>query len=58
MTRYLLDTNILLCAADPTVSGHPLATDAVATLLARGDECCITAQVFVEFWSVATARRM
>jgi predicted nucleic acid-binding protein len=54
MPKYLLDTNILLRLSNPTDTQHELATAAVATLLSRGDECYVTAQVLVELWVVAT----
>jgi predicted nucleic acid-binding protein len=54
MPKYLLDTNILLRLSNPTDTHHELVTAAVATLLSRGDECYLTAQVLVELWVVAT----
>ncbi len=54
MTRYLLDTNIVLRFCNPSDVQHSLATDAVSLLLARGNECFIAPQVIVEFWVVAT----
>jgi predicted nucleic acid-binding protein len=54
VSRYLLDTNILLRASDPAALSYTLATEAVARLLAQSNECVITAQVLVEFWVVAT----
>ena len=54
MTRYLLDTNILLRSSDKTSSRYSLAVNAVACLLSQRDECVITAQVLIEFWVVAT----
>jgi predicted nucleic acid-binding protein len=54
MTRYLLDTNILLRASDRTSSSYPLAVNAVARLISQQHECVITAQVLIEFWVVAT----
>ena len=54
MTRYLLDTNILLRACDRAAANHSLAVEAVSQLLARGDECAIASQVLIEFWTVAT----
>ena len=52
--RYLLDTNILLRACDPASSSYALALEAIARLLAQGEECVITPQVLIEFWVVAT----
>jgi predicted nucleic acid-binding protein len=54
MTCYLLDTNILLRASDPSSPSYTLAVEAVSRLLSQGDECVITAQVLIEFWVVAT----
>ena len=54
MTKYLLDTNILLRASDRTSPRYSLAVNSVASLIARGDECVITLQVLIEFWVVAT----
>ncbi|MBN4000405.1 MAG: type II toxin-antitoxin system VapC family toxin [Nostoc sp. LPT] len=52
--HYLLDTNILLRACDPASSSYVLALEAIARLLAQGEECVITPQVLIEFWAVAT----
>lgn len=54
MTKYLLDTNIVLRFSNPSDSQHELATAAVSTLLMQSDECYLTAQVLVELWVVAT----
>ena len=54
MTKYLLDTNILLRASDRNSPRYNLAVNSVASLIARGDECVITLQVLIEFWVVAT----
>ena len=54
MTKYLLDTNILLRASDRSSPRYPLAVNSVGSLIARGDECIITSQVLIEFWVVAT----
>ncbi|KAI9133241.1 PIN domain-containing protein [Acaryochloris sp. CCMEE 5410] len=54
MAQYLLDTNIVLRFSNPSDTLHNLATEAVATLLAQGDECYLTAQVLIELWVVAT----
>ncbi len=52
MTRYLLDTNVILRFCNPSDVQHRLATDTVSLLLAHGDECLLTAQVIIEFWVV------
>lgn len=54
MAQYLLDTNIVLRFSNPSDTQHNLTTEAVATLLAQGDECYLTAQVLIELWVVAT----
>lgn len=54
MTSYLLDTNVWLRAIQPEASHHPLAVDALATILGRGDQIFVTAQNLIEFWSVAS----
>lgn len=54
MSRYLLDTNIVLRFSDPRDRQHNLVTDAVFRVTAQGDQCVITSQVLIEFWVVAT----
>lgn len=54
MTRYLLDTNIVLRFCNPSDVQHRLVTDVISFLLAQGDECLLTAQIIIEFWVVAT----
>lgn len=54
MTTYLLDTNIILRFSNPSDGQHELVTNAVAALLAQGDECYLAAQVLIEMWVVAT----
>lgn len=54
MTKYLLDTNIVLRFSNPSDEQHRLVTDAVATLLMGSEECYLTAQVLIELWVVAT----
>jgi predicted nucleic-acid-binding protein len=54
MTRYLLDTNVVLRFCNPSDVQYNLATDAISRLLSQGDECFLTAQVLVELWVVAT----
>lgn len=54
MTKYLLDTNVVLRFNNPSDSQHDLASGAVATLLSQGHECYLTAQVLIELWVVAT----
>ncbi|MGK7912325.1 MAG: type II toxin-antitoxin system VapC family toxin [Synechococcus sp.] len=54
MAKYLLDTNVLLRLVNSSDRQHLLASEAVAFLLGRGDECWLTSQVLIEFWVVAT----
>lgn len=54
MTRYLLDTNVVLRFCNPSDVQHRLVTDVISFLLAQGDECLLTAQIIIEFWVVAT----
>ncbi len=54
MTKYLLDTNVVLRFANPSDTKHVTATNAVYNLLLRGDECYLTAQIIIELWVVAT----
>ena len=54
MTKYLLDTNVILRFANPSDKQHHLTTEAIATLLEQSDECFLTAQVLIELWVVAT----
>jgi predicted nucleic acid-binding protein len=54
MTKYLLDTNVVLRFCNPSDRQHSLATDSISYLLTQGDECFLTAQVLVELWVVAT----
>ena len=54
MARYLIDTNVLLRGAVRTSARKPVAVNAIAALLAQGDELYVAPQVLMEFWSVAT----
>jgi predicted nucleic acid-binding protein len=54
MARYLLDTNVLLRIANGADAQHGPATAATLQIIANGDEICLTPQVVIEFWSVAT----
>lgn len=54
MTAYLLDTNIILRFSNPSDAQHELVTNAVAAILAAGDECLLVPQVLIEMWVVAT----
>ena len=54
MTAYLLDTNIWLRSVQREAPHHPIAVEALAALLAQGNDVFITAQNLIEFWSVAS----
>ncbi|MBD2143866.1 type II toxin-antitoxin system VapC family toxin [Sphaerospermopsis sp. FACHB-1194] len=54
MTRYIIDTNVVMRFCNPSDVQHHLATDAISRLLTQGDKCFLTAQILVEFWAVAT----
>ena len=54
MTRYLLDTNILVRASDSKARDRSLAINAVAHLLTQNHDCVVAPQILVEFWVVAT----
>ena len=51
---YLVDTNVLLRAAQPSHPAHAAATGAVRKLLARGERLCVLPQNLIELWAVAT----
>ncbi|MGA9379097.1 MAG: type II toxin-antitoxin system VapC family toxin [Phormidium sp.] len=54
MTKYLLDTNVVLRFCNPDDLQHHLAREAIYCLLNQADECFLTAQVLIELWVVAT----
>lgn len=54
MTRYLLDTNVVLRFCNHSDVQHHLAIEAIYRLLNQADECFLTAQVLIELWVVAT----
>jgi predicted nucleic acid-binding protein len=54
MASFLADANLLMRLADPASPQHRIASNALARLLARGDEVYLTPQNFIEFWAVAT----
>ena len=54
MARYLLDTNVLVRIADIGDKDHLIASDAVAKLLADGNEFLVATQNIIEFWSIGT----
>jgi predicted nucleic acid-binding protein len=54
MEKYLIDTNILLRSVDPQSKQHSTAVGTIDLIFRQGDQCCITAQNLIEFWTVAT----
>ncbi|MGG6268029.1 type II toxin-antitoxin system VapC family toxin [Leptolyngbya sp. AN03gr2] len=54
MTRYLVDTNIVLRFSNPIDAQHSLVVNAISHLGLQGNQCVLTAQVLMEFWVVAT----
>ena len=52
--RVVLDTNILLRAAQPSHPQWQLAIDAVQRLIVSQHDTCIVPQTIYEFWVVAT----
>jgi predicted nucleic acid-binding protein len=54
LTRYLVDTNLLLRSVQLGHPMHPEAASALKTLLSGDDEVCITPQNLIEFWNVCT----
>jgi len=54
MTQYLLDTNILLRAADTSSATYSLANNVITQIVETANECVIIPQVLIEFWVVAT----
>src|SRR5690349_12650404 len=54
MSRYLVDTNLLVRLTSPSDPSRPLAANAITKLFADGHSLCICAQVLIEFRTVAT----
>ena len=54
MACYLVDTNVLLRMLQPESTQRAAAIHAIAGLASKGDLPCITPQVLIEFWAVAT----
>lgn len=54
MTPRLVDTNILLRRAQPHHPMNAVARAALEALRDAGEELCVTPQVLMEFWGVAT----
>jgi len=54
MAKYLIDSNVLLRSLHTGSEQRRQAMRAVIHLLTEGDTVCITPQVMIEFWAVAT----
>jgi predicted nucleic acid-binding protein len=54
MARYLVDTNVLLRAADPHSVQYLVAVAAISKLTSQSDRIWLAPQVISEFWVVAT----
>ena len=54
MAKYLFDTNIFLRLSDRISANYALARDATYILIEQGHKCCLTSQIIIEFWVVAT----
>jgi predicted nucleic acid-binding protein len=54
MALWLLDTNVLLRAMDRSSGQVAQAGEAMQQLVLRGNVLCVTSQVIIEFWTVAT----
>src|SRR6202795_5038366 len=52
MPRYLLDTNVLLRAAQEEAADHTVAISAISSLAARGEDLVFTPKALIDFWSV------
>ncbi|MBR8836782.1 MAG: hypothetical protein DSM106950_22890 [Stigonema ocellatum SAG 48.90 = DSM 106950] len=51
---FLVDTNVLLRSVEPSHPMYPDASNAINTLLRRGERLCIVPQNLIEFWNVYT----
>ncbi|MBF2058627.1 MAG: hypothetical protein IGQ45_15785, partial [Cyanobacterium sp. T60_A2020_053] len=54
MTKFLLDTNILLRSCDPKDTNYNLVVNAINKIIIEGGLCYVTSQVLIEFWTVAS----
>jgi len=57
VSRYLIDTNILVRIVSPRDPLKPAALGAVDTLRRRNESLCVAPQNLLEFWAVATRPR-
>jgi predicted nucleic acid-binding protein len=54
LTRYLVDTNVLLRSIQFSSPAHPIAVNALNVLLTGDDDICLAAQNLIELWNVCT----
>jgi predicted nucleic acid-binding protein len=54
MSRYVLDTNVVLRVADTSSAQHSMIFRSIASLKENDQELFLAPQVLMEFWSVAT----
>lgn len=54
MSRYLVDSNVLLRYLDTTDAAHQTAVKAVNGLISQGHRLQIAPQNIIEFWAVAS----
>lgn len=52
--RILIDTNVLLRAAEPRTPQFLAASHAVDTLAKQGHTMCLVPQIIYEYWAVST----
>jgi predicted nucleic acid-binding protein len=53
-TRYLLDTGVLVRLSDPSDPRHTAAKETLRSIIANGDDVCITPQTLHEWLAVVT----
>jgi predicted nucleic acid-binding protein len=54
VTRYLLDTNVVVRLMEPAAPEHAMVKEAIRRLIAAGQALVLAPQVLTEFWVVAT----
>lgn len=54
---YVIDTNILARSIEESHPMHKTASEAVETLVSRGEVVCVFPQTLYEFWVIATRPR-
>ncbi|MFN5872239.1 MAG: hypothetical protein ACK52E_05530 [Aphanizomenon sp.] len=58
MTRYILDTNVVMRFCNPSDIQHHLATEAISRLLAQGDECLESKHIFPNWLNLVTTNKV